>query len=241
MATGSKRRKKWLIAFTAVFSVVAVLSFGGCAYFKEWKQLPTARSDEMTIYVVSHGWHTGIVIARANLSDKLAFIPGELGDSPYYEFGWGEKDFYQAPENTVGLALRALLWVNDSTMHVVAVPSLPAEYFAESEVVELHVSSDGHQNLTTAIAASFAKDINGQSKSTREGLYGPSLFFDGVGKYYLFHTCNTWTAQTLAKAGAPLTGVLTLTASGVIRQSKWAAKKYQCCAEPDAPAREAVN
>lgn len=238
---GTSRRKYWALSLTVLIGVITLLSLGGCAYFKDWKQLPTAHADEMTIYVVSHGWHTGIVIARGNLGDKLAFIPSELGDSPYYEFGWGEKDFYQAPENTVGLALQALLWVNDSTMHVVAVPSLPAEYFTESEVVELHVSSDGHQNLTTAIAASFAKDANGQSKSTRDGLYGHSLFFDAVGKYYLLHTCNTWTAQTLAKSGAPLTGVLTLTATGVIRQSKWAAKKYHCCAEPNASASKSAN
>jgi uncharacterized protein (TIGR02117 family) len=231
MAYVLRFRRRWVLAVTSMLAIISLLSLGGCAYFKEWQQLPTQRSDEETIYVVSHGWHTGIVVARNKLGDKLAFVPGELGESPYYEFGWGEKDFYQAPENTVGLALQALLWVNDSTMHVVAVPSLPSEYFSDSEVVELRLSSDGHQNLTTAIAASFAKDASGLSKSSRDGLYGQSRFFDGVGKYYLLHTCNTWTAKTLAKAGAPLTGVLTLTASGVIRQSQWAAKKYQCCAQ----------
>jgi len=224
------RRWRSLAIVVGIAVLVAVLASGGCAYFKEWRHFPADKVDERIIYVVSHGWHTGIVVPRAELGPELAFIPLELGEAAYYEFGWGEKDFYQAPDNTVLLALQAVLWVDDATMHVVAVPKPPAQYFPESETIELHLSKKGLGQLTAAIAASFAKDDDGDSHSTRDGLYGTSRFFDGVGKYYLLNTCNTWTARMLGIAGVPTTTVLTLTAGSVARQTRWAAGKYECCA-----------
>lgn len=225
------RTGKWLAWIAAVIAVLATLGMGGCAYFKEWQHLPTSKNDERTIYVVSHGWHTGIVIARDELGEELQFIPAQLGASAYYEFGWGDKAFYQAEKETIGIALKAAFWPTPSTMHVVAVPKAPAIEFPESETVELHVSQAGQHALIAAIAASFTKDANGHSSSTRKGLYGHSLFYDGNGSYYLTNTCNTWTARMLAHAGVPTTEALTITAGSMIRQTKWAAEKYRCCAD----------
>jgi uncharacterized protein (TIGR02117 family) len=222
-------RNTWIGALVVCCAAISLLAMGGCAYFKDWKQIPSDKQNELTIYVVGHGWHTGIALARDNLGDELAFIPKELGESAFYEFGWGEKDFYQAPENTVGLALQALFWKNESTMQVVAVPSNPNDYFENSTIVELRVSTEGHRNLAAAVASSFARDENGESRSTRDGLYGHSRFFEARGTFYFANTCNTWTARTLAAAGVPVTTVLTLTAGSVIRQAKRAADKYACC------------
>jgi uncharacterized protein (TIGR02117 family) len=221
------RWQRTLIIVGAFALLLGILGTGGCAYFKDWRHLPTSKSDEVTIYVVSHGWHTGIVVPRNQLGEHLAFVPKQLGEYPFYEFGWGEKDFYQAPENTVLLALQAALWIDDSTMHVATMPMPPTEYFT----VTLHVSTQGLRNLTDAIAASFATDSSGKAIYTRGGLYGErSGFFDGVGSYHFFNTCNTWTARMLNTGGVPTTTVLTLSAGSVIKQSKRAAEKYSCCA-----------
>jgi uncharacterized protein (TIGR02117 family) len=227
------KHRSSLIASAVATVTCALLSLGGCAYFKDWRHLPTSKSDEVTIYVVSHGWHTGIVVPRNQLGEHLAFVPKQLGEYPFYEFGWGEKDFYQAPENTVLLALKASLWVNESTMHVATLPLTPDQYFPASETVTLHVSTNGLHKLTTALAASFATDAQDKAIYTSNGLYGErSGFFDGVGSYHFFNTCNTWTARMLNTAGVPTTTVLTLSAGSVIKQSKRAAEKYQCCAQP---------
>jgi uncharacterized protein (TIGR02117 family) len=226
------RRIRWFGIVGGFVLLLGALSTGGCAYFKEWQHLPTSKSDEVTIYIVSHGWHTGIVVPRNQLGEHLAFIPQQMGEYAFYEFGWGEKDFYQAPENTIPLALQAALWIDDSTMHVAAVPMVPDRYFPSSETVTLQVSTDGLQNLVTAIAASFATDAHGKALYTGNGLYGErSAFFDGTGRYHFFNTCNTWTARMLGTAGVPTTTVLTLTAGSVLRQSKRAAEKYRCCAQ----------
>ncbi|HTE40265.1 MAG TPA: DUF2459 domain-containing protein [Steroidobacteraceae bacterium] len=235
-ASDNTRTRRWLLATAATISLAAILGMGGCAYFKDWQQLPAGKTDERTVYIISHGWHTGIVVAREQLGQHLQFVPTDLGENKYYEFGWGEKDFYQAPKNTLGLALKAAFWKNDAVMHVVAIPDDPLQAFPDSTGVELHVSSEGLRQLTDTIATFFKPDANGEIKSTRDGLYGHSRFFEANGSYYLFNTCNTWSAEILAEAGVPTTKVLTITAGSVMRQSKRAASKYECC-PPNVDAR----
>ncbi|MBC7982493.1 MAG: TIGR02117 family protein [Candidatus Obscuribacterales bacterium] len=224
-----KRLYGWLLAIATTAVVIVALAMGGCAVFKDWTQLPKSHDDERHLFVVSHGWHTGIVVARRDLGAELDFIPQQLGESAFYEFGWGNKAFYQAKDETIWIMLKAV-WPSASTMHVVAVQSDPTLEFPNSEVVPLHVSALGQQRLVAGIAAAFAKNEAGSVQSTRAGLYGHSRFFEANGNFYLTNTCNTWTAKMLSLAGVPTTKVLTLTAGSVIRQSKLAAKKYQCCA-----------
>ena len=55
-----------------------------------------------TLYVVDHGWHSGLVVEREELQKHL---PGlQAGSAKYLEIGWGEERFYQARETTIGLA-----------------------------------------------------------------------------------------------------------------------------------------
>lgn len=226
----SPRKRRYTFATVVILTTFTVLLTGGCAYFKDWEQLPATEADERAIHVVSHGWHTGIVVSRSDLGSALQFIPAQLGEAAYYEFGWGDKAFYQTEKPTVGITLKAVFLPTPSTMHVVAVSEPPAIQFPESETVELRVSQAGLTNLVSGLASSFAMDDNNQAIVGPNGLYGHSLFFDATGSYYISNTCNTWTVRMLALAGVPTTESLTLTAGSAIRQARWAAKKYACCA-----------
>jgi hypothetical protein len=76
-----------------------------------------------TLYVVSHGWHSGLVVERADLVKRL---PGlALGEGSLVEIGWGEARFYQAREATPGMALRAVLQPNESVLQVVPFAGSP--------------------------------------------------------------------------------------------------------------------
>lgn len=230
----SPRKRRYTFAAVVLLAFFTASLTGGCAYFKDWEHLPATKTDERTIYVVSHDWHTGIVVARDDLGSALQFIPTHLGDAAYYEFGWGDKAFYQTEKPTIGIMAKAVFLPTPSTMHVVAVPEAPAIQFPESETVQLHLSQTGLTNLTSGLASSFAMDANAQPVVGPKGLYGHSLFFDATGSYYISNTCNTWTVRMLALAGVPTTEWLTLTAGSAARQARWAAEKYVCCAE-DAP------
>src|SRR5688572_30144225 len=82
---------------------------------------PAAPGDPTNIvYVVSHGYHAGIVIPRAlsaEIAEQRRFtavraVTQRFASYPWLEIGWGDEGFYtQAPtlaSVTVPLALRAL-------------------------------------------------------------------------------------------------------------------------------------
>lgn len=84
---------------------------------------------------MNHGWHSGIVVERADLLKRL---PGlALGEGSLVEIGWGEERFYQARETTLGMALRAVLQPNASVLQVVPFTGSPPRYFAAAEVAEV--------------------------------------------------------------------------------------------------------
>jgi uncharacterized protein (TIGR02117 family) len=209
--------------------VIHTLFLSGCARFKEWRYLPATKAEERSIHVVSHGWHTGIVLSRLDMVNYFGFLDGYLRESPYYEFGWGEEDFYQAETSTVSLALKALFWKNKTVMHVVAIPAVPEKHYNRNDIVELKVSKSGLDHLKRELRASFKFDENSRPYPLGKGLYGESRFFKAEGYYLFTNTCNRWTATMLQTAGVPMNTVFTARARSVISQAEEAKKRYFCC------------
>lgn len=208
--------------------IALLFSLPGCASFKEWRYLPATKEDEKSIHVVRHGWHTGVVLSWQDLGCEFSFLDEYLPTSPYYEFGWGEADFYQAEKATISMALKALFWKNPSVMHVVAVPIKPGEYFNQQEVLELNLSQTGLDHLRNALRTSFKFDENNSPYSLKKGQYGESRFFKAEGYFFIANTCNSWTATMLESAGVPMNSI-TLRADSVICQAKNAKQRYVCC------------
>lgn len=214
-------------AFT-IFLIISLFTFH-CSSFKSWKYLPQTKADETYIYVVSHGWHTGVVLLEENLGEDLKFLHRHFGISPYYEIGWGDKGFYEAEEITIKITLQALFIPTPSVLHIVSVPSEPEKYFSGSEVIKIPISKEAHAILNQNISKTFKKDAKGELMKTRRGLYGKSFFFVANGSYYITNTCNTWTARVLEEAGLPFSSFLTLTARSIRSQARDAVKSYYCC------------
>ncbi|TGG90743.1 DUF2459 domain-containing protein [Natronospirillum operosum] len=172
--------------------------------------LPAVASE---VHVTRYSWHTGIVIAAEDLTAALDFVPDHLGEAPYYEFGWGDAEYYQRGEDSPWLMAPAALWPTDSVMHVVALPDHPERYFPASEVEHLTVDQEGMEAMNDFIADSFARTEDGAVEPGGPGLYADSLFFTGEGRFHLRRTCNTWTVEVLAAAGLPIEP------AGIIRAS----------------------
>ena len=200
------------------FILLIIIILAGCSakpyivsYAEEFEG-----SGQNEVYVVSHGWHTGFVIPAPEIQRVMPELERRFGNTPYIEFGWGDKGFYQAKETTLGLTLRAIFWPTESVVHSVAVPQKVEEYFLNSEVAKLCLNDGELSALIGFISSSFYRDRSGNLLELQKGIYGDSKFYSGVGDFYLMNTCNRWTAKGLKSIGMDISPTLKLTAGSVM-------------------------
>ena len=163
------------------------------------------------IYVVSNGWHTGLVLARSDVpADRIPEI-ADFADARYLEFGWGDREYYPNPRPTLGMALDAALTPSPAVVHLDGLSRPPAEARAGMDVLAITLSDDGLARVIAALDASFERPADGRARAIAPGFYGDSLFYPAQGSFHLFNTCNTWVAKVLAGAGVGIspTGVVT--------------------------------
>lgn len=179
---------------------------------------PVASTHVVTL--VSHGWHVGLAVRRADVSPAVWPDSAALGPVRYLEIGWGDADYYPAVRGHPGLALRAAFASAGSVLHVAGIDAPLAEFFAGSTIIEVPLSSRGFEELTRFIHAAYARDAAGQAIVVGPGIYGASRFYRAEGRYRLFDNSNTWTAKALAAAGCPIDPDDTLTAGSLLRRAR---------------------
>lgn len=170
------------------------------------------------IHIVGHGWHTGLAIARADLSEGFPALT-DFAAAEHLEFGWGDAAFYPAQQVSVWLGVRALLWPTPSVLHVTALGSDVAASFPESTVVRIALSADGLQRLREFIRAEFELDPQGRPVMVAPGLYGDSRFYRARGKFHFPRTCNWWIARALVAGGIPIEPATAITAGALLSQA----------------------
>jgi uncharacterized protein (TIGR02117 family) len=227
------------LAIAALVFVVATIATARWGDRNLWPPGPDAPTTE--VFVVSHGYHAGIVVPRAALVDQasrrglsaLGYIATRFADFDRLEIGWGDEGFYRevstAVSLTMALAMRALFRPgNPSVLHVVGVNGDPRAMFASSDLVRVDLSGAGFARLADMLDATFAR---GQGRFEPEelgpGLYGMSLFFRANGTFHLFHVCNHWIADLLDAAGIPTAPVLATLPAGLLLDLKWRSSLLQ--------------
>jgi uncharacterized protein (TIGR02117 family) len=199
----------WLLALGALASA--------CGAPMASRYPPAGDDVDHPVWVVRHDWHTGLVVRRAAVPAEVWPEGHDFAGAEYLEVGWGERDFYQAPQGTLGLGLKAAFWANESVLHVAGFSAPPAVYFGGREVVEIRLSTRGVHALVAFIANAHARTPEGGAIALGPGRYGDSRFYLGRERYMLT-TCNVWTARALRAAGFPITPLRALTAGSVMSQ-----------------------
>ena len=171
--------------------------------------LPPADSGPRrhSVSVVSNGWHTAIIALRSKIvATGLLPEAADFPDAVFLEFGWGDREYYTAPETTLGMTLRAGLTATPAVMHVAGHAWAPeaTDSDLEFEVVHVALTESEFRHLVRAISGDFKRPEGGRAKPVLPGLYPDSHFYDARGTFHLFNTCNTWTARMLRIAGVKL-------------------------------------
>ena len=170
------------------------------------------------IFVTSNGWHSGIIVAKADLPPDRLPETEDFPEVRFFEFGWGDAVFYPAKQVTLGKTLRAALVPTPAIVHVVGLRAEPARSFPKAEVVSLPIDDENFGRLVDFIDVSFERSGAARAAATGPGLYATSRFYPAKGSFHLFNTCNTWTARALAAAGFNVSASGTSRAEALMQQ-----------------------
>ena len=203
---------------TMFFALVMLVT--GCAAQSDLGAAPAADALAAThrVHVVRHGWHSGIVVRAADVPEHAWPARRELVGADHLEVGWGNRAYYQAPDPSLWLGLRALLWPTSGVLHMVAFSGPVEHYFASTEIVALQVTPQGLARLVAAVSANHEQDAAGQPIRLGPGLYGTSRFYASNEAFHLFATCNVWVAAMLREAGVSVSPALSPTSGMLFAQ-----------------------
>lgn len=165
--------------------------------------------NDVTIYILSNGVHTDIVLpVKTDLIDwsqlvKYEHTEGKDTTAQFIAFGWGDKGFYlETPtwaELKFSVAAKAAFALSTSAVH--------ATFYKEMKEGEtckrINISRSAYQQLIAYISSSFQKTATGALMHIQTTAnYGKhDAFYEAVGSYSLFHTCNTWANNGLKACG----------------------------------------
>ena len=172
------------------------------------------------IYVVSHGWHTGLVIPLEPVDEDVCPGLRMFEGWPFAEIGWGDEGFYRGGDSiSLTVALKAVATPTPTVLHVVGVSSPVEVFFSQSEVVAIDLEPESFTALCQFVGATFESDADRMPMDLGSGIYGASRFFRARGSYYFPETCNVWTLRALKSAGLPVVPVVGIRAENVIAQA----------------------
>lgn len=173
-------------------------------------------ADAHVVYLVSHGWHVGLAMRRADVSPATWPESADFGAVEYLEVGWGDGDYYPVARGNPGLALKAAFNSTSSVLHVAGIDAPLAAFFAESSIIEVPLTPLGFEAVVRFIQAAYMRDAVGSAIVVGPGLYGASRFYRATGHYRLFDNSNHWTAKALAVAGCPIDPAGMMTAGSLM-------------------------
>ena len=181
---------------------------------------PKPDEHPISVYIVNHNdWHTGIVVRRQDIPSNLWPENNDFADFEYLEVGWGDRDYYQTPEPTKWMTMKAAFWPTQSVLHIVGFSAPVERHYPEAEIIEIGLSHRGFEQLCIFIQDRYARDASGQTIKLGPGLLENSRFYLARGKFYLLRSCNVWTAEALRSAGCPITPLYSITANNLMYQA----------------------
>src|SRR5262249_47414098 len=83
--------------------LVALALAAGCLTSSAHREAPGSERGRVA-WVVDHGWHTAIVIRRADVDPAIWPEASDFPQASLIEISWGDRDFYMAAEGTASLA-----------------------------------------------------------------------------------------------------------------------------------------
>lgn len=99
-------KRRYKLIFTVIFLVLIMFTV----------HLSGQDLEELEIFVVQEGWHTGIIFKTNDVDSTIwpEIVP--YRNKKFVDVGWGDEKFYQVPGYPVSVAARAVLFPTQSIL-----------------------------------------------------------------------------------------------------------------------------
>ncbi|MDR0229990.1 MAG: TIGR02117 family protein [Flavobacteriaceae bacterium] len=209
---------KWFAICFLSFVVLYIILFTALSAITVGKQEVTITEKTIPIYLSTNGVHTDFILP---VSNTIVNWKEELGDqyenTAWLGFGWGDRGFYiDTPEwkdLKASTAINAMFGLGKSAMHVTQYSSI----VADEDCVLLYVTDSEYRSLVDYIKHSFNRTEDGKPIVVNAlGYSRYDKFYEAIGNYSMFYTCNSWANEGLKKTKQPA-ALWTLTDWGIFR------------------------
>lgn len=205
------KRALRVILKSILILTIAISIYFIAAFFLSRIQIKNEQASDADIpaYILSNGIHTDIVVPVKNdvLNWNQIIDPEHTlsKDSTlnFLAFGWGNKEFYlETPtwnDLKASTAFKAAFGLSSSAIHVTYYNQLKES----KRCKKIMLNKEQYSKLTKYILHSFLLNENLHTTNISTNLiYGDNnAFYEAVGSYSLFKTCNTWTNDALKSCG----------------------------------------
>ena len=197
------------ITIASIIAFVAIYFLSAYCLSRITVEKEKNQPSEMAIYIKTNGVHTDLVVpVKSEQIDwtkeiKYEHTAGKDTNMKWLGMGWGDKGFYLNTPNWADLkfstAFKAMFALSTSAIHATYFDTL-----CEGDSCrQIMISKEQYHRLITYIGNSFRKDSKGHfiNIATNANYGKRDAFYEAVGKYNLFHTCNTWANDGLKYCG----------------------------------------
>lgn len=194
----------------SIFSFIII--YLSSEYFLSRWSVPEVSSldKKYQIFIKSNGVHTDIVLPiKSDIMNWSELFPFEntlskSTDFSYVGIGWGDKGFYlDTPtwaELKVSTALIAGLGIGTTALHITYYKDIQEDDLT----IKVAISKEQYASIVSTVKKNLQYE-NGKSINIKTNAqYNENdAFYEAIGSYSIFHTCNTWTNNTLREAMLP--------------------------------------
>lgn len=194
------RRNRAFGMLVRIAALVGAVLLSACATQTKSPTPAAPPAPTATVYVVHHGTlHTGLAVKRSDIPPGHWPASRDYASDSYIEVGWGDDDGYRKPLTT-GIALKALTGSKRTVLLADGFSQSLRQKYTDPKftVLAVDLSRTGVSRLCDYIQQTYALDDRGNPIRLGSGWYRAR------GTYSAFHTCNTWVAAGLRKAGCPI-------------------------------------
>lgn len=221
-----KKFIKYLL-FSLIFIISFVILYFVFEYSLSRYSTPySLKNGEYEMFVKSNGVHTDIILPlKSDIINWFDFFSSsdtlsKRDDFSYISIGWGDKGFYLDTPTWADLKVKtavvAALGLGSTALHITYYENI----IEDDLTYKIYISKEQYEKIVLNIKESLQYKDEKVINIKTNAQYGQNdAFYEAIGSYSVFHTCNTWTNSVLKSAYLPAS-VWTAFDEGILYQYK---------------------